>query len=378
MVKEVIRLSKSSISQSEKDAVMGVLDREFLGMGPEVFEFEKNLYEYIGREGVCVSSGTAALQLAIQACEIGIGDEVLVPSLTYVASFQAISATGAIPIACDIDPNSLIIDIDDAKSRMTSNTKALMPVFYGGGISGIDRINEFARLNNLRVIEDAAHAFGTTHKGKKIGSFGDITCFSFDGIKNITSGEGGAVFTDDKDVLEKIKDIRLLGVQKDSEKRKKLQRSWDFDVEEQGWRYHMSSIMAAIGIEQLKRFENLSKTRQNLAKHYSLILNSHLNIKIIDNNYDEVVPHIYPVLIEGLKHRDRLRELMLKQGIQTGIHWKPNHLLSKFFKSGIKKLPQTELIFESLLTLPLNADMSLGDVEYVCEMLAKNLKNNEF
>ena len=136
--------------------------------------------------------------------------------------------------------------------------------------------------------------------------------------------------------------------------------------------------MAAIGIEQLKRFENLSKTRQNLAKHYSLILSSHSNIKIIDNNYNEVVPHIYPVLIEGLKYRDSLRELMLKQGIQTGVHWKPNHLLSKFFKPGTKNLPQTELVFESLLTLPLNADMSLDDVEYVCEMLAENLKTNEF
>ena len=174
---------------------MGVLDREYLGMGTEVQQFEEALSEYFGRSAVCVVNGTAALHLALQACEISQGDEVLVPSLTYLASFQAISATGAKPVACDIDPEIFLLDLSDTEKRITARTKAIMPVHYTGGVGDLDAVYEFANKYNIRVIEDAAHAFGTTYKDRRIGSFGDVACFSFDGIKNITSGEGGAIVT---------------------------------------------------------------------------------------------------------------------------------------------------------------------------------------
>ena len=252
----MIRLSKSSISEAEKQAVIRVLDKEYLGMGAEVQMFEKMLSEYFGRTAVCVANGTAALQLAVQATGIGHGDEVLIPSLTYVASFQAISATGAKPIACDIDAKTCMLNWKDAEKRLTPLTKAVMPVHYTGGVGPLDEIYSFAKLNNLRVIEDAAHAFGTIYKQKKIGGFGDISCFSFDGIKNITCGEGGCIVTDDLDIIRKVQDARLVGVEKDTEKRYTGQRSWEFDVTAQGWRYHMSNIMAAIGIEQFKRLKH--------------------------------------------------------------------------------------------------------------------------
>ncbi len=266
--KKLIRLSKSCINEAEKKAVMKVLDAEFLGMGIDVNRFEKSLSNYFERDVVCVSTGTAALQLALQAAGIGKNDEVLVQSLTYVATFQAISATGAKPIACDIDLSTFCIDIKDAEKRITKNTKAIMPVHYCGGVGDIEGIYSFAENYNLRVIEDAAHAFGTSFKNKRIGSFGDIACFSFDGIKNITSGEGGCIVTNDKKVTSIAKDIRLLGVEKDTEKRYSGSRSWDFDVKTQGWRYHMSNIMAAIGSTQLSNFNFSSKKRQELAKHY--------------------------------------------------------------------------------------------------------------
>ena len=264
---KVIRLSKSCLNDAEKQAVMRVLDREFLGMGDEVRQFEEELSLFFGRTAVCVSTGTAALHLALQASGVGPGDEVLVQSLTYVASFQAISATGAIPTACEVSPATLCIDLNDAKKKLTSKTKAIMPVHYAGGVGNLDEIYAFAKENNLKVIEDAAHAFGTTFKGNKVGSFGNISCFSFDGIKNLTSGEGGCIVTDDQEVLSKVMDSRLLGVEKDTEKRFSSQRSWSFNVVGQGWRYHMSNIMAAIGIEQLKNFDQVADKRIKLAMH---------------------------------------------------------------------------------------------------------------
>ena len=254
----VIRLSKSCLGAAETNAVSAVLSNEFLGMGSKVNEFESLLENFFGRTALCVSNGTAALQLALQACNVGPGDEVLVQSLTYVASFQAISATGAKPVSCDIEGEDGTISISDCQRRLTKRTKAIMPVHYGGGVGKLDLIHQFAKSNGLRIIEDAAHAFGSSYKGRRIGSFGDVACFSFDGIKNITSGEGGCIVTSDEQVLEKISDSRLLGVKKDSRSRYEGERSWLFQVEEQGWRYHMSDIMAAIGIVQLGRFEELA------------------------------------------------------------------------------------------------------------------------
>ena len=238
----------------EKKAVLRVLESEYLGMGKEVQNFEKDLTIFFGRPALCVANGTAALHLSLQAAGVGLGDEILIQSLTYVASFQAISATGAKPVPCDINPNTFCFDWRDAESRLTSKTKAIMPVHYSGRVGDLTEIYTFAKNHGLRVIEDAAHAYGSEYLGRKIGSFGDIACFSFDGIKNITSGEGGCIVTNDKEILQKVRDARLLGVQKDSENRYEGKRSWHFDVTAQGWRYHMSDIMASIGLEQLKNF----------------------------------------------------------------------------------------------------------------------------
>jgi len=373
---KLIRLSKSCLSSNEKQSVLNVLDKEFLGMGEEVEQFETALTEFFGRTTICVSNGTAALQLAIQACGIGQGDEVLVPSLTYVASFQAISATGAKPVACDINPDTCIFDWRDAERRLTPRTKAVMPVHYSGDMADLDNIYAFAQKYNLRVIEDAAHAFGTKHiNGKRIGSFGDIACFSFDGIKNITSGEGGCVVTNDPAVLLKIQDARLLGVEKDTGKRYAGQRSWDFNVSEQGWRYHMSNIMAAIGLEQLKRFPEMASTRQHLALLYDELLRNHPRIHSLERDYNIVVPHIYVVRISGIFDRVDLRAKLLEKGIQTGVHYQPNHVLDFFFDSDALPLPETDEIFPELLSLPLHIDVNEHDVKYICKQLKAMLND---
>ncbi|CAK7004718.1 MAG: UDP-4-amino-4-deoxy-L-arabinose--oxoglutarate aminotransferase [Parabacteroides sp.] len=367
-----IKLSKSVIGQEEIEAVVNVLKGEYLGMGEYVKSFEEELSLFFQRDATLVNTGTAALHLALQGIGIIPEDEVLVQSLTYTACFQAIQASGGIPIACEVDDKTLTIDLVDAERKLTSKTKAIMPVHYAGNVGELDKIYAFAQKHHLRVIEDASHAFGTIYNGKLIGSFGDICCISLDGIKNITSGEGGVILTDDKDVLKKIKDARLLGVENDTESRFKGIRTWDFDIHYQGWRYHMSNIMAAIGLAQLKKFDYFKLIRQKYAKIYQKEL---LNIvKIVDANYDFVVPHIFIIRVDS-DIRDFLKSELNKAGIPTGIHYKPNHLLSLFSgNQDNSTLKHTEEIYNQLITLPLHPDLKEEDVYYICDKIKFILK----
>ncbi len=364
-----VRLSKSCIGPEEKAAVLKVLDHEFLGMGAEVNQFEKRLEFFFSRPAVCVNTGTAAIHLALQALGIGDGDEVLVQALTYVATFQAIAATGAKPIACDIDKENFCIDLNDAARKFSSRTKAIIPVHYAGGVGDLEGIYKFARERNIRIVEDAAHAFGTSYKNKRIGSFGDIACFSFDGIKNITSGEGGCVITDDQDVLKKIQDSRLLGVENDTDKRFQGKRSWEFDVHHQGWRYHMSNLMAAIGIAQLEKFKKAALDRQTLAKRYVINLSQCPKLRCLPLDYDSVVPHIFVIQnLSKIARSDIIKQLSLKK-IQLGVHYFPNHKLSYFKDSNLEPLLATDAMYKTLITLPLHPDLSLEDVDYVSSQL---------
>ncbi len=364
----MIRLSKSCLDQAEIDAVTGVLRREFLGMGSEVKQFEELLGEYFGRPAACVATGTAALHLAVQACGIGAGDEVILPTLTYVASFQAVAATGARPVACDVDEASLTLDPRSFQEAITDRTKAVMPVHYGGGVGRLDEVYDVARQAGLRVIEDAAHAFGSRQGETLVGAGGDVVCFSFDGIKNITSGEGGCVVSDDQAVMERIRDARLLGVQRDTERRFAGERSWEFDVQAQGWRYHMSNVMAAIGIEQFHKREAFARRRQELARRYDRHFEDQNAVTILPLDYQRVVPHIYPVrLREG--DRDAVKKKLFDSGIETGIHYALNHRLEYFRAPEGMRFPVAERAYEQLLTLPMHPDLSDEDVDLVAARL---------
>lgn len=360
-----IRLSKSVVGDAEKTALSKVIDDSYLGMGKYVEEFEQALQKYLGGGRViCVSSGGAALHLAIMGIGLVPGDEVLVQSLTFVACFQAISAVGAVPVACEVLPETCTIDLQDAEKRLTRKTKAIMPVHYASRTGNIDELYRFAKKHGLRVIEDAAHAFGTVYKDRKVGSFGDVICFSFDGIKNITSGEGGAVVARDIKVAQFVMDARLLGVHKDSEKRYQGKRSWEFSVFHQGYRYHMSDLFAAIGLTQLGRFEKEFKPyRQKLAKRYYNELRKIADIVLFPDDYDKVVPHIFPIKVTKGK-RDGLRQHLIDNGIECGVHYYPNHLLN-YYGKGKVRLPVTENIYNELLSLPLHPDITEEEQEYI-------------
>lgn len=364
---ENMKLSKSIIGQEEIDAVTDVLKREYLGMGQDVMKFEEELGCLFKRNVTLVNTGTAALHLALQGIGIEPGDEVLVQSLTYVSCFQAIKATGATPVACEVCDDSLTLDLKDAELKLTPRTKAIMPVHYAGNVGELDKVYDFAKKHHLRVIEDASHAFGTTFQGRLIGSFGDICCISMDGIKNITSGEGGMIITDDPVVGSKIKDARLLGVENDTESRYKGQRTWLFDVHYQGWRYHMSNIMAAIGRAQLKKFPVFKDKRRLLAKIYQKRLSG--LVKLINCNYDEVVPHIFVIRVEGNK-RDLVKEALTKEGIPTGMHYRPNHLLTLFCNNQDNgTLKHTEKVYKELITLPLHPGLTENNINFICDVI---------
>ena len=366
-----IRVSGSDVGPAELAAIGSVFERGYLGMGADVQQFEELLGEFFGRPAVCVATGTAALQLAVQCCGIGPGDEVLVPSLTYVAAFQAISATGATPVSVDVLDDSLTMDPADAQRKVTSQTKAVMPVYYGGGIRGLEQIHTMAKANGLRVIEDAAHAFGTEFDDVRVGSDGDISCFSFDPIKNLTSGEGGCIVSDDTEFMDRVRDARLLGVKGDSKARNSERRLYEFEVEYQGWRYHMSNINAAIGKAQFAVFPERAALRQELARTYNEIFQSVPGVQVLPYEYDDVVPHIYVVRFPSTEMRDDVKARLLSDiNVETALHWYPNHYLARYRdESGTLKV--TEDAFSRMLTLPLHTKLSVDRVRTIAQHVGK-------
>jgi len=368
----VIRLSKSSVGKEEQDALARVIDAGYLGMGADVQHFEEELRSYIGtdKEVICVNTGTAALHLSLECLGIGPGDEVLVPTITYLASFQAVSATGAKPVACDVTADRVFLDVHDAEKRITDHTKAIMPVHYASDSTLMGDVYRLAERYGLRVIEDAAHAFGCTREGRMIGTDGDVICFSFDGIKNITSGEGGAIVTGDSLLAQRIRDARLLGVEKDTEKRYSGDRSWSFDVRHQGYRYHMSNLMAAIGRTQLRKVDFFACQRKCCVERYLVELSDIPEVQLLDLQYDALISHIFPVRIK-VGQRDGLMNHLRACSIECGIHYQPNHLLS-LYANGVR-LPVAECLAGELLSLPLHPELTESEQDRVIYTLRNYL-----
>lgn len=377
-----MRLSRSIVGDAEARAVADVIIKDgYLGMGAETRRFEEEVAAFLGVQPwqvVSANSGTAALQLAVFAALQGLesppdAPEVLVPSLTFVASFQAVLAAGCVPVACDVLLETGTLDLADAERRMSSRAIAVMPVDYASNPWHLDESYAFADRHGLRVVEDAAHAFGCRHHGRKIGSFGDLVCFSFDGIKNITCGEGGCLVVFDEQSARIAGDARLLSVEGDTAKRFAGARSWNPDVRLPGWRFHMSNIMAAIGRTQLARLESeFIPARRQLARLYHERLKELSGVALLRTDPEDfIVPHIMPVrILHGRK--DAVADALQAADIPTGVHYKPNHLLT-LFGGGRERLPAAEALYSELLTLPLHPGLSGEDVEKVCAELARAL-----
>jgi dTDP-4-amino-4,6-dideoxygalactose transaminase len=360
----MLQTQKPSLGIEELEAVKKVFETRWLGLGSAVFEFENVIKEYLGNKNViAVNTGTSALHLALDAFGIGKDDEVIVPSLTFCATIQAIAILGAIPVFCEIDPKTLNIDIEDAKKRITKKTKAIMPVHYCGNACDMDALLALGRDKGIVIIEDAAHAFGSTYKGTRIGSFGDATCFSFDPIKNITCGEGGAVVLENDTIAEVIRRKRILGIDKDTWHRYQNRRSWFYEVTTQGYRYHMSNINAAIGLAQFKKLDKFSKKKRRIVSIYNEQLSHLEGLELIHWNLEETAPFMYIIRVLNGK-RNEMMDFLKEKGVETGIHYIPNHIQPQFSQYA-GPLPITEKVWTEILTLPLFYEMTDEDVDLV-------------
>lgn len=367
----MIRVSQPLVGEAEFQAVKAALERAYYGHAERVVEFEDRLRDYLGApEVVAVCNGTAALHLALVGLDLSPGDEVLLPSLTFLSSFQAVAATGATPVACDVDPETLIIDLTDAERKLTPRTKVIMPVHYAGNPCILDRCLEFARRAGIRVVEDAAHAFGSSLRGRKVGGFGDVACFSFDSIKNITCGEGGAIVCRDGGLARRLREKRSLGIVRKPEFEDPSRgRRWQIEVTGLGFRYHMSNLNAAIGLAQLPQLETFIARRRDICRRYDSAFRHLRGIRTLRIDYNDAAPHIYVVRVEGGR-RDRLMDFLRDRGIESGINYVPNHLHA-FFRRPNVSLPETERAYREILTLPLHCALTDRDVESVIDAVGE-------
>lgn len=369
-----IPILRPSIGARELDAVSAVLESRWLGTGRIALELERGICELVSSShAVAVSTGSAALHVALLACDVRPGDEVILPSLTHVSCAQAVLNVGARPVFCEIDAETAAIDVEDAAARISRRTRVLMPMHYAGFPAPLGEIIDLARERDLRVVEDAAHAFGSAYGERMIGSIGDLTCFSFDPVKNITCGEGGAVTTDDERLAERMRLARSLGVTEDSWSRRDVERPWFYEATARGFRYQLSDLNAAIGLAQLERFDELRARKRELLHRYREAFEGLDAIRLVAGDIDSAFPFICAVRVfDG--RRDALLRRLREKGIQASVHFVPLHVQPAFSGFG-GSLPVTERVFEELVTLPLHTDLLDDDVDHVVECVESFLES---
>jgi dTDP-4-amino-4,6-dideoxygalactose transaminase len=341
----------------------------WLGMGAVTKEFEDLIAAYLGLQGryvVATNTGTSAFHLCLRAVGVGPGDEVITPSFNYVADHQAIRMCGAEPVLCDVRDDNLGIDVDKAEALIGPRTKAIDPLHFAGIPCDMDGVYRLASKHGLRVLEDATHAFGTRHKGRKLGSFGDLTWFSFDPVKIVTSIDGGCVVTANEEELHRIQRMRLLGVDKDTTERYKNRRAWEYDVVSEGYRYHLTNIMASVGVSQLKRVDEFIASRQRVCRAYSNAFRSIDGLRVPATDFTDVSPFIYSLRVLNGR-REAMIGHMQARAIDVGIHFLPVHEHTAFRACRRGDLSVTQKVSREVLTLPLHSNMKPEFIERVIE-----------
>jgi len=351
-----IKIFDPIIDNCEKNAINRVLESKFWASGAgnnEVKKFEEKFLKYINSKScVAVNSGTAALNLALSIYDIK-NKEVILPSLSFVATANAIIENGGIPKFVDIDEKTLCIDPKKILNSISNKTKIILPVHFGGFSSNLTEITKICKKNKINLIEDAAHSTGAKYKNKKIGSHGDLVCFSFHPVKNLAMPTGGLISINSKNYkkIEKIlKEKRWCGITN--------RNGVNYDIKNIGWNYYMNEFSAAIGLEQLKKLNKTNAIRRKIAKRYhDEIL---LKDKMPFNN--ECAYHFYWIRV---KNRTKFRKILSEHGIETGIHYKPIHTFS-YYRSKIK-LPITERVGKEIVSLPTHPNLTDKDIEKVIQ-----------
>lgn len=370
-----IPLCKPFIGDEEKRAVCEVLDSGWYAHGPKNKEFEENFAEYIGvQHAISMNSCTSSLQLAIQG--LGITGEVIVPSFTWVASANAIVTAGATPVFCDIDFETRCLAPAAVESLIGSRTEAIMPVHFGGQSADMTAIMEIAHRHKLAVIEDSAETIGGEHQSKKTGSFA-IGCFSFFPTKNMTTGEGGMLTTDDDSLARKVKSLVGHGIDKTTLDREGVSKSWYRTASDIGYNYRMSNILAAMGVEQLKKLDLMNDKRRKLASSLSERLQQIKGINIPrEMEGNKHTYQMYTITLSNGIDRDSFVSKLNGQRIGASVHFcPPVHLMKPYRDNSFRcgDLSMTEKLAGEIITLPLYPGMEEDDLEYMADVISTAL-----
>ena len=370
-----INLSRPDITEKEIEAVCQVLRSPNLSLGPKLPEFEEAFTKYIGKKrAVAVNSGTSGLFLCMLALEIGPGDEVITTPFTFIATSNSVMMAGATPVFVDIDPVSMNIDTGKIESKITKRTKAILPVEVFGNPAGFDKISKIAQKHNLLIIEDSCEALGSSLNGRKTGTFGTMSLFAFYPNKQMTTGEGGIIITDDDSLADMCVSLRSQGRAKGD--------SW-LSHERLGYNYRLSDINCALGIVQLSRIEEIKAKRRQVAKWYQEMLSGDDRLIVPDEQKGcEISWFVFVIRLKeqkAINNRTGILDAMKSAGIQVSNYFPPVHLqpfmMEKFgFKKG--DFPITEAVAQSTIALPFYNNLKKDEVAAVCRELKRILDKN--
>ncbi len=379
MLNKYIPYGRQWIDDDDIKAVIEVLKSDYLTTGPKIEEFEEKFAAYVGAKyAVAVANGTAALHAACFSAGISPGDEVITTPITFAASANCVLYQGGKPVFADVDPETYNISVEEIKKKITKKTAAVIPVHFSGQPCDMEEIYEIARENNLIVIEDAAHALGATYKGEKIGNcrFSDMTVFSFHPVKHITTGEGGMITTNDKELYEKLKLFRTHGITKEPDRYiRKTDESWYHEQQFLGYNYRMTDIQAALGISQLKKSDEFLKRRREIARIYNQKLAEIEWIKLPYQETDrESSWHLYVIQVDEEKlgkSRKEVFDYLRSKGIGVQVHYIPVYWHPYYQELGyeIGLCPEAESVYKKIISLPIFPGMTKEEIRRILNYL---------
>ncbi len=371
---------RQTISEDDIAAVVDVLSSAWLTTGPAVEKFEESIAEYTGvRYAVAVSSGTAALHATMHALGIGPGDEVIVPAMTFAATANAVLYCGGVPAFVDVQPGSLLMDPGGVKEKITAHTRAIVAVDYAGQPCDYDELHEIAKRHKLALISDACHSLGAEYKGRKAGQLADLSSFSFHAVKNMTTGEGGMVTTDNIDLAVRMRDFRNHGITTDHRQRAEA-GSFVYDMIELGFNYRITDLQCALGITQLRKLPHWLQRRTEIAQAYDEQLANVKGVRVLDRLPDRShAYHLYVIEVDpkrGSQSRDFVFSRLRESGIGCNVHYRPVYLHPYYrdrlgYEQGI--CPCAETAYNQILSIPIFPQMTDADVSRVVRALRKAL-----
>lgn len=374
MRKQFMPYNLPDLGPEEEDAVIQVLRSRWISRGPITQQFEQALSQQLNQEPVlALSSCTAGMHLALLAQGIGPGDEVITTPYTFAATVNVIIHVGATPVLVDIDEATGNIDLTQVLHVLTPKTKALLPVHYAGYAADMDRLNRLRDQHQLFVVEDAAHAIASSYHGQRIGTFGNVTAFSFYATKNLTTGEGGAVVVPDAELADKIRVLSLHGMSRHAWNRYTAQGSWSYEIAAPGFKYNMTDLQAALGLVQLQKLPRLQARRQDIARQFARDF-ADLPV-ILPQESDEIQHswHLYPLRLQTDRitlDRDQFIDALRSRNIGASVHFIPIHFhpyYQRHYGWEIGQFPRAERFFAQEVSLPLYPSMTDEDVYDVIE-----------